>query len=265
MHADAPLDRRLFVAAAAAAAPAALAGSGPPATTAAPADPGPRPKVIFLDVNETLLNLDPLVASVGEALGGRPELVPLWFSSLLHHSLVATVGDRYEDFGVIGAATLRMLAANHGIDLSEKQAARALAPIRSLPPHPDVEPALKQLTEAGYQLVTLTNSSAAGVKAQMENSGLQRYLSARLSVETVGLFKPHAHVYRWAARQVGESVEDCLLVAAHGWDVAGAAWAGMRTCFLSRPGKQLYPLAPPPTLQAADLLEAARTLVALPR
>ncbi|NNJ28161.1 Haloacetate dehalogenase H-2 [Planctomycetes bacterium LzC2] len=175
------------------------------------------------------------------------------------------MGDRYEDFGVIGAATLRMLAANHEIDLSAEQAARALAPIRSLPPHPDVEPALKQLTDAGYRLVTLTNSSAAGVKAQMENSGLQRYLSDRLSVETVGLFKPHAHVYRWAARQVGESVEDCLLIAAHGWDVAGAAWAGMRTCFLARPGKQLYPLAPPPTLLKADLLEAAQKLIALPR
>lgn len=36
-----------------------------------------RPKVLFFDVNETLLDLKPLKQSVGEALGGRPELVPL--------------------------------------------------------------------------------------------------------------------------------------------------------------------------------------------
>jgi len=31
--------------------------------------------MIFFDVNETLLDLTPLRASVGDALGGRPELV----------------------------------------------------------------------------------------------------------------------------------------------------------------------------------------------
>ena len=35
------------------------------------------PKVIFFDVNETLLNLEPLKKSVTEVLGGRKELVSL--------------------------------------------------------------------------------------------------------------------------------------------------------------------------------------------
>lgn len=39
-------------------------------------------------------------------------------------------------------------------------------------------------------------------------------------------------------------VSECLFVAAHGWDVAGAAWAGMRTAFIARPGQQLFPLGP---------------------
>ena len=63
-----------------------------------------RPKVIFFDVNETLLDLTPVKKSVGEALGGRPELAPLWFTTLLQYSLVATVADRYLDFGEVGAA-----------------------------------------------------------------------------------------------------------------------------------------------------------------
>jgi len=50
-----------------------------------------RPEVIFFDVNETLLDLTPLKESVGETLGGRPELAPLWFTTLLQYSLVATV------------------------------------------------------------------------------------------------------------------------------------------------------------------------------
>ena len=203
-----------------------------------------RPEVIFFDVNETLLDLTPLVASVGEALGGRPELAPLWFTTLLQYSLVATVADRYSDFGEIGAACLRMVARNHGIELDERAAQRHLAPMRSLPPHPDVIPALERLRTAGFRLATLTNSSTAAVADQMRNAGLAGFFESSLSVEEVGLYKPHAHVYRWAARRVGVDVSGCLLVAAHGWDVAGASWAGMRTAFVARPGQQAFPPGP---------------------
>ena len=224
-----------------------------------------RPKIIFLDVNETLLDLSPLKKSVGEALGGKPELVPMWFTSMLQYSLVNTVADRYEDFTKIGAATLQMLAKNHEIDLSSDQADKAIEPIRSLSPHPDVEEAMETLVDAGFKLITLTNSSSSGVEQQMKNSGLQKYLTDRLSVESVGYFKPHPHVYRWAARQVQHDIGDCMLVAAHGWDIAGALWAGMRGAFLARPGKQLYPLAPEPEINEKDFKLAAKQLIDLPK
>lgn len=92
-----------------------------------------RPEVLFLDVNETLLNLDELKKSVGQSLNGRADLVPLWFSSLLHHSLVSTAGGRYEDFGVIAVAALMMVARNHDINLSEEDARQAVSKIRTLP------------------------------------------------------------------------------------------------------------------------------------
>lgn len=52
-----------------------------------------KPKVIIFDVNETLLDLAPLKKSVGQALGGREDLLPLWFSTMLHYSLVETLSD----------------------------------------------------------------------------------------------------------------------------------------------------------------------------
>ena len=161
-----------------------------------------RPKCLFFDVNETLLDLDAMKESVAAALGGRPDLLPLWFTTMLQYSLVATVGDHYDDFGVIGAATLQMVARNHDIDLSDDAAKQALAPIRSLPAHPDVRPALEQLKQAGYRMVTLTNSSQAGVDAQMKNAGLTDLFDDRLSVEHVQMFKPHSHVYKWASRKM---------------------------------------------------------------
>ena len=53
-----------------------------------------------------------------------------------------------------------------------------------------------------------------------------------------------------------------LLVAAHGWDVAGAAWAGMRTA-CSRPGQQTFPLAPAPDISVPTLKELSDQLAKL--
>lgn len=222
-----------------------------------------RPKVIFFDVNETLLDLKPVKKTVGEALGGHPELVTLWFTTMLQYSLVMTVADRYSDFGEIAVACLRMVARNHGIDLDEAAAKNAVAPMRSLPPHADVVPALEHLRDAKYRLLALTNSSDAAVADQLKNAGLDKLFEVALSVEGVGLYKPHVHVYRWAARRAGVDVSECMLVAAHGWDVAGAIWAGMRSAFVGRPGQQQFPLGPRPELAVATLDELADQLATL--
>jgi 2-haloacid dehalogenase len=214
----------------------------------------PGPQVILFDVNGTLLDLQPMREKVGSLLGD-PEAARLWFTTLLHHSLVTTVADRFADFAAIGAACLRMVARNHAIELSEAEAREAVAPMRSLPPFPDAIPALKQLRLAKYRLATLTNSSKSALAEQVSNAGLTHFFEALLSVEDVGMYKPHGHVYRWAAHRLGVPVSDCLLVAAHGWDVAGAAWAGMTSAFVARPGQQLFPLGPTPHITVASLEE----------
>lgn len=223
-----------------------------------------RPKVLFFDVNETLLDLTAMKQSVGEALGNRSDLLPLWFTTMLQYSLVSTAGRQYNDFGIIGAAALQMVASNNGISLSEKEAREAiLNPIRSLPPHPEVKSALKQLKSSGYKIVSFTNSSNKGVQAQFKNAGLIDLFEERLSVEDIGKFKPHTDAYDWAARKMGVKPEECLLVAAHGWDIAGALWANWRGAFISRPGAQLYPLAAQPEIIEPNLKLVADKLIAL--
>jgi 2-haloacid dehalogenase len=221
--------------------------------------------MLFFDVNETLLDLNAMRTVIGDALGARPDLLPLWFTTLLQHSLVVTLADQYKDFGELGVAALLMVARNHGVDLSPETAKQAVSVIRSLPAHPDVRPALEELKGEGFRMATLTNSSQSAVDAQIQNAGLADLLETRLSVEEGQLFKPHRHVYRWAARKLGLAPEDCLLVAAHGWDVAGAIWAGCRAAFISRPGAQLFPLAPVPEIVEPDLRAAAKRLIAMER
>jgi len=221
-----------------------------------------RPKVLFFDVNETLLDLTDLKEVISEALEGRDDLLSLWFTTMLQYSLVTTASGHYEHFGTIGAAALQMVAANNAISITEEEARKTVVnSLRGLPAHPEVKQALGQLKDDGYTLVSFTNSSNEGVKKQFESAGLTEYFDERLSVEDVGKFKPFTDTYAWAARKMGVKPEDCMLIAAHGWDVAGALWAGWRAAFISRPGQQLFPLAPKTELNEPDLLKISEKLI----
>lgn len=221
-----------------------------------------RPKVLFFDVNETLLDLTNMKKQVGRALGGKEELLSLWFTTMLQYSLVTSASGQYQHFGHIGAATLQMVAANNGITISQEEARKTvLASLRSLPAHPEVKSALSLLRRHGYTLVSFTNSSNEGVENQFLNAGLTTYFDACLSIEDVGKFKPFTDTYAWGAHKMGVNPEECMLIAAHGWDVAGALWAGWRAAFVSRPGQQLYPLAPKTEIVAPDLKQVADILI----
>ncbi|MEM9929893.1 MAG: haloacid dehalogenase type II [Bacteroidota bacterium] len=223
-----------------------------------------RPQVLFFDVNETLLDLAGMRLVVGHALGGREDLLPLWFSTLLHYSLVATVGKAYRSFGDIGTAALQMVAANQGISLSTTKARAVIVEsLRTLPPHPEVPAALARLQAAGYQLVALTNSSQAGLAAKFEHAGLTDHFTDLLSVERVNKFKPHPDTYAWAAKHMGVQPDTAFMTAAHGWDVAGALWASWRAAFVQRPGAQPYPLGPEPEFTGADLGQVSDYLLSL--
>jgi len=79
----------------------------------------------------------------------------------------------------------------------------------------------------------------------------------------MGKFKPHVDAYNWAARKMNIQPKECLLVAAHGWDISGALWANWRGAFISRPEAQLYPLSPTPEIHEPDLTLVAKKLISL--
>ncbi len=219
------------------------------------------PKVIIFDVNETLLDLAPLRASVGEALSGREDLLGLWFSTMLHYSLVDTLTNDYHDFAQIGAAALMMVAEAQDIEITPEQARHSIGEtISKLPAHSDVAPALRHWKEKGYRLVSLTNSSNKGVTAQFEHANLTEYFERRFSVEDVQAFKPDPRTYERVLEELGIAPEEALMVAAHAWDLAGAKAVGLQTAFIQRPGTVLYPNTARPDYVVEDLAKLVEQL-----
>ncbi|WP_298363619.1 haloacid dehalogenase type II [uncultured Lutibacter sp.] len=219
----------------------------------------PKPKVIVFDVNETLLDMTPLKTSVGKALNGREDLLPLWFSTMLHYSLVETLTENYHSFGEIGTAALMMVAETKGIDISYDDAKNSIVTsLRSLPTHSDVYGSLKKLRKEGFGIVSLTNSSPVGVATQFKNAGLTEFFDNSYTVEAIQKYKPHLDTYKMVLKDLGIKPNEVLMVAAHAWDLAGAQKAGLQTAFIQRPGKVLYPNVKKPDYIVKDLNELVK-------
>ncbi|WBA42635.1 haloacid dehalogenase type II [Hymenobacter canadensis] len=219
-----------------------------------------RPKLLLFDVNETLLDLSKLQMAINQEFKSEFAFKQ-WFSLLLQYSLVDTTTAAYHDFGQIGAAALDMLAQALGQPARpETRKKELLGLITELPPHPDVVPALTRLQKAGFRMATLTNSSGPAVKKQIAYAGLSSFFEQLLSVDAVQRYKPHPDTYRMACQTLKTAPADTLLIAAHGWDTAGAVRAGLQAAFVARPGQAQYPLAAAPAYTGPTIGDIARQL-----
>lgn len=217
-------------------------------------------KIIVFDVNETLLDLKALDPKFEEVFGSA-SIRTSWFSQVLRNSLVSTITGQYDDFGKIAGTALDMTAKLQKVTLSEEDRTAIMGRIRTLPPHTDVLPGLEILKSAGFRLLTLTNSPPHVVEAQLQNAGLTDFFEKSFSVDAIQKFKPDAEVYKMAATELGVSVDQIRLVAAHDWDIAGALIAGCTAAFIARPGHVLNPAMPAPDIVGKDLIEVAEQII----
>lgn len=220
-----------------------------------------EPHAIVFDVNETLLDLAALDPYFEEVLGvadARRE----WFASLLQAAMVITITGRYESFTDLGVACLESLAGRLGRRTGAGDRERLIHELAHLPPHPEVPAALTALGDGGFRLAALTNNPLALVRSQLRHSRLAPLFHEVMSAEEVRRLKPAAEPYHLAADRLGTGIGGLLLVAAHGWDCAGAQAAGMRAAFLARPGQAPLPGVREPEFTAANLGELAARLLA---
>lgn len=219
-------------------------------------------RVIVFDVNETLLDLSvldqPFAAAFASA-DARGE----WFARLLHLSTVTSVVGVHRDLADLGAAALDATAAARGRPLSRAQREHILGTMASLPAHSDVEEGLEALSAAGFRLAALTNSGLRSVRGALERVGLAAAFAEIRSVGSSGVYKPWPAPYRDAAEAMGVGIGGVRMVAAHDWDLAGAAAAGAATAFLRRPGTTYADVLPPPDLEADTLPELAERIIAV--
>ena len=220
------------------------------------------PSVIVFDVNETLLDIDTLTPLFAR-LFGEPNILREWFAQLVLYSQTMTLSGLYTPFGELGVGALQMTADIHSVTLTEQDINELKERMGNMPAHPDVIPALTKLRDAGFRLVTLTNSASSASPTPLEKAGISQFFEQQFSVETVGTFKPAPETYRMVARTLSVETSDLCLVASHLWDTIGAQAAGCQGAFLKRPYNAMLPATniPIPNFTASDLVTLAKQIM----
>ena len=85
-------------------------------------------------------------------------------------------------------------------------------------------------------------------------------LDVVISVEEVGIFKPHPSVYDLATDRFGIRPDEISFQSSNAWDAAAAATFGMRVVWCNRYGQQFENLTAQPDVEVTSLADLPSVL-----
>ena len=121
---------------------------------------------------------------------------------------------------------------NLKVEFTYKQIDQFMEAYQYLSPFPDAIEGLNRLNEK-YDLVMLSNGEQSYLEHLAKNQ-IKFDFHSILSAETVGQFKPHPAVYRFAAKKLNLEPRQIMMVAAHSFDTLGARISGYRGAYVNR-------------------------------
>ncbi len=134
---------------------------------------------------------------------------------------------------VLHRRNLELVLKAFGLDTLDDPVRAELARVwHHLDAWPDTGPGLARLRPR-YRLAPCSNGNIAIMVDVARRNGF--IWDAILGAEVARAYKPTASVYLTAAAAFDCAPEQAMMVAAHSYDLAAAAAAGLRTAFIARP------------------------------
>lgn len=224
-------------------------------TCAPVAAPG---KSVVFDVIGTLFSLDRLRAELRE-LHAPDGALELWFGQSLRDFFAVSHAGGYVPLEQVLEAALPRALATLDVDVDAGRAGQVVAAMAELELAPGGREATAALRDAGCALVALSNGSLEATTGLLRRAGLLDAFAAVRSCDEIAVSKPAPAAYALARERADGEL---WMVAAHAWDIAGAARAGLRTAWVSAVEGEYLAAYPPPDVVAGDLAEAAAALLA---
>ncbi len=190
---------------------------------------------------------------------GREQLAACWQNlandwrlKQLQYTWLRAVADAHTDFWRVTQDGLDWAMEANDLDDPDLRE-RLLALYWELSAYPEVPEMLATLKAAGMNTAILSNGSPDMLACAVKSAGVADVLDDVLSVQDVGIFKPHRTVYQMVLDRFGGTANDVLFVSSNGWDAAAAAGFGFRCVWVNRSGEPMERLPWKPAHILSDL------------
>jgi 2-haloacid dehalogenase len=207
------------------------------------------------DAYGTLFDFNTAATRHRDELGERAErLSALWRTKQLEYTWLRSLMGAYVDFWQVTGEALDYALDALGLErpgLHERLMSAYLA----LGTYPEVPAMLRALKNAGLRTAILSNGEPGMLNAAVDKAGLALLVDAVLSVDSLGVYKPHPAVYRLAADRLGLPARRISFQSSNAWDAAGAAHAGLRVAWVNRFGQKPERLPARPDAELRSLAE----------
>jgi 2-haloacid dehalogenase len=217
-------------------------------------------EAVAFDLYGTLLEVSSVGRAAAEVTEEPAELVDLWRQKQLEYSWLRSLMGRYQDFWTTTGDALDYSLDRFGITVDADTRARLLGAWLDVRVYPEVPDALSAL--APRRLAVLSNGNRTMLEAGLTAAALRDRFEHVLSVDEVGVFKPHPSVYELATKAFRLPAERILFVSSNPWDVAGARTFGFPVAWVNRAGVPFERLGVQPDLVVADLGALSEHLLA---
>ncbi len=220
-------------------------------------------RACVFDAYGTLFDFAAAAAACADALGDKSaRLTVLWRDKQLQYSWLRAVQGRHADFWQVTGDALDFALAALGLP-DDALRRRLMDLYLELRPFPEVADVLRRLKRAGIRTAILSNGTPTMLAAAVAHAGIGAQLDDVLSVEEVGVYKPHPRVYQLAVDRLALAPSAIVFLSSNAWDAYAASAFGMRVVWCNRyrqppehlpgaPDSEIATLAELPALLALD-------------
>ena len=188
------------------------------------------------DAYGTLFDVHSAVGRLRSDIGPKADqLSEIWRTKQLEYTWLRSLMGEYKDFWQLTADALDYALAQTGVSPASVRD-RLMDAYLKLDAYPEVPAMLGRLKSAGMKLAILSNGEPNMLEAAVNGAGLSGLLDNVLSVDGLGIYKPHPSVYQLAVDRLDVDAEAVAFQSSNAWDVHGASVFGFRPVWINRFG-----------------------------
>jgi 2-haloacid dehalogenase len=212
-------------------------------------------RACVFDAYGTMFDFASAAAGCGDLLGDKADrLTALWRDKQLQYTWLRALQDRHADFWQVTGEALDFTLEVLQLEQTRLRD-RLMNLYLTLTAFPEVADGLRRLKAAGLTTAILSNGSPPMLQAAIANAGIGNLLDLVLSVEEVGVYKPHPKVYQLAVDRLATVPEAILFVSSNAWDAYAASAFGLRVVWCNRYAQRRERLPGAPEREIATLAE----------